>query len=116
MAAKPPPKVAPAASDWPCLKPWPGGCQLDVSVVPNARRTAADGWHDGALRLRLNAPPVDGKANAQLIDWLADELGCPKRRVTLLRGDTARRKQLAIELPLDQVANWLDRLGLARDG
>jgi hypothetical protein len=100
--------------DWPCLSASAEGCRLDVSVVPNARRTAVDGFHDGALRVRLNAPPVDGKANAQLLAWLAGELGCAKRQVTLLRGDTARRKQLAIALPVAAVAAWLAKQGWSK--
>jgi uncharacterized protein YggU (UPF0235/DUF167 family) len=85
---------------WPCLSvhgqtPW-----LAVSVQPNAKRTAADGLHDGAL-------PVDGKANQLLIDWLAGELGLPKRAVTLVRGDASRRKWLAIEAPRERVEAWL---------
>ena len=92
---------------WPCLSvhgqmPW-----LAVSVQPNAKRTAADGLHDGTLRVRLGAPPVDGKANQLLIDWLAGELGVPKRAVTLVRGDTSRRKWLALDAPLGQVEAWL---------
>ena len=94
---------------WACLRAQGSGCVLDVSVSPNARRTAADGLHDGALRVRLAAPPVDGKANRCLIAWLADELGCAKRAVTLLRGQTARRKQLLIELPPATVLAWLAR-------
>lgn len=82
-------------------------CVLDVSVVPNAKRTEVDGLHDGALRVRLAAPPVDGKANARLRDWLADELDCPKRALTLLRGETARRKQLQIDLPAAVVDAWV---------
>lgn len=97
---------------WPCLKPTAAGCQLDVAVVPNARRTGVDGFHDGALKLRLAAPPVEGQANARLVAWLADELGCPKRAVQLLRGDTSRRKQLAIALPVEAVAAWLTKQGL----
>ena len=99
-------------ADWPCLRLQQGVCVLDVSVQPNARHTSADGLHDGALRVRLAAPPVDGKANAQLIAWLADQLGCAKRDVSLLRGETSRRKQLAIDLPLATVAAWLATLGL----
>ncbi|NRF66209.1 DUF167 domain-containing protein [Aquincola sp. S2] len=83
-------------------------CVLDVSVVPNAKRTEVDGTHDGALRVRLAAPPVDGKANARLIDWLAGELGCPKRALSLLRGQAARRKQVLIELPSATVTAWVD--------
>jgi hypothetical protein len=92
---------------WTCLRAAGAACVLDISVSPNARRTAADGLHDGALRVRLAAPPVDGKANAQLLGWLADELGCPKRAIVLLRGDTSRRKQVQIDLPEAVVAAWL---------
>jgi uncharacterized protein (TIGR00251 family) len=92
---------------WPCLSLHGGALWLAVSVQPNARRTAADGLHDGTLRVRLCAPPVDGKANQLLIDWLAGELGLPRRAVQLVRGDTSRRKWLAIGAPVDQVARWL---------
>ena len=96
-----------AAGDWPCLSSQGEGCVLRVVVTPNAPRTAADGLHDGQLRVRLHAPPVDGKANEALVAWLAAELGLPRRGVTLLRGDTARRKVLTIALPLPAVAAWL---------
>ena len=83
------------------------GSLLRVAVSPNAPRTQADGLHDGCLRVRLHAPPVDGKANDALVAWLAAELGLPRRGVQLLRGDTARRKQLAIAAAPDTVARWL---------
>jgi uncharacterized protein YggU (UPF0235/DUF167 family) len=67
--------------DWPCLAVHGQRSRLDVSVVPNAKRTALDGLHDGALRVRLAAPPVDGKANDTLLRWLAGELGLPRRAV-----------------------------------
>jgi len=82
-------------------------CLLHVAVTPNAPRTQADGLHDGCLRVRLHAPPVDGKANDALLAWLAAELGLPRRGVQLLRGDTARRKQLAIDAEPAAVARWL---------
>ena len=87
---------------------------LAVSVVPNAKRTGADGLHDGALRVRLAAPPVDGKANDTLVAWLADELGLPRRRVTLVRGQTARRKWLELDAPEAQILAWL-RTALGED-
>jgi hypothetical protein len=83
---------------------------LRVTVVPNARRTGADGLHDGALRVRLAAQPVEGQANARLLAWLADELGCAKRAVRLQRGDTTRRKVVEIDLPVATVAHWLERV------
>jgi uncharacterized protein YggU (UPF0235/DUF167 family) len=51
-----------------------------VQVVPNAGRTACAGFHDGALRVRLQAPPIEGRANAALLQWLAQSLGLPARR------------------------------------
>jgi hypothetical protein len=82
---------SPESCRWPCLARRGGELVLDVVVSPNARRTRADGLHDGALRVRLAAPPVEGKANAMLIDWLADELGLP-RRAAAPRGVVAARR------------------------
>lgn len=96
--------------EWPCLTPLAAprtGCQLQLAVSPNARRTAADGLHDGCLRVRLHAPPVDGKANAALLAWLAGELALPRRAVTLLRGDSARRKTVQVDAAAADVAQWL---------
>ena len=94
---------------WPCLSRHGARLWLAVSVQPNAKRTAADGLHDGALRVRLGAPPVDGKANQLLVDWLAGELGLPRRAVQLVRGEASRRKWLAIDAPEPPVAAWLER-------
>ena len=66
-----------------------GAVIVDIHVIPNASRTQADGEHDGALRVRLHAPPVDGKANLALAAWLADALGIAKRDVELIRGGFA---------------------------
>ncbi|HWI11414.1 MAG TPA: DUF167 domain-containing protein [Burkholderiaceae bacterium] len=107
----------PAEAGWPCLSRHGAVLWLAVSVQPNAKRTAADGLHDGALRVRLGAPPVDGKANQLLVEWLADELGLPRRAVQLVRGETSRRKWLAIDAPAGQVAAWLAaRLGVSCPG
>ena len=77
--------------------------------MPQAKRTEVVGLHDGALRVRLAAPPVDGKANQCLVDWVAEALCLPKRRVQLLRGATARSKQLQIDAAADVVAAWVTR-------
>ena len=83
---------------------------LAVSVVPNARRSGADGLHDGALRVRLAAPPVDGKANEALLAWLADTLGLRRRDLALVRGQTARRKWVEIAAPPSPVIECVQRL------
>ena len=72
------------------------GCELTILARPRARHTEIAGTHDGALCVRLQAPPVDGKANAELIAFLARVLGIPKAAVMLRRGAAARRKHIAI--------------------
>lgn len=94
-------------ADWPCVSTHGERSRLELSVVPNAKRTAVDGLHDGALRVRLAAPPVDGKANDALLRWLADELGVPRRALELVRGTSARRKAVEIDLPQQHLVAWL---------
>ena len=57
------------------------------------------GLHDNALKIRLAAPPVDGKANAELRRFLADAFGVPLRNVTLVRGEMSRHKIVRIDAP-----------------
>lgn len=52
-----------------------------------------------AIKIRLTAPPVDGKANAHLIKFLASEFGVSKSQVTILKGETSRQKRLQIDNP-----------------
>ncbi len=96
---------------WPCLrveaKAGEPRCILDVSVSPNAKRTEVTGWHDGAIRIRLAAPPVDGAANDAMRKWLAKSLGLTQAQVTLLRGASGRRKQWAIEAAPTHLQGWL---------
>ena len=92
---------------WPCLHVTRSGVTLDVLVAPNAKRTQAMGLHDGALRIRLAAAPVEGAANDALLRWVAGELQLPRQAVTLLRGDTSRRKVLAIDVAAEAAAQWL---------
>jgi hypothetical protein len=73
------------------------GCRIRVRAQPRASRSAIAGEHGGSLRVRLAAPPVNGAANEELIRFLAERLGVPRRRVTLLRGAGAREKVVAVE-------------------
>lgn len=101
---------------WTCLKPHAAGACLSIAVVPNARRTEVAGLHAGALRIRLAAPAIDGRANDALLAWLADELALPKRAVELLSGQKGRRKQVAVHAQFDAVQAWLcARLATGRD-
>jgi uncharacterized protein (TIGR00251 family) len=78
------------------LKPVPGGVELALLVQPRASRTRMVGEHDGLLKLQLAAPPVDGEANAALLEFLAKQLGVPRRQVTLSAGDASRRKRVTV--------------------
>ena len=70
-----------------------------------AKKSGVVGEHGDALKIRLAAPPVDGKANAALIEFLATRLGVARAQVTLKSGQTSRRKVLEIEgAPADLVA------------
>jgi uncharacterized protein (TIGR00251 family) len=72
---------------------------LSVYVQPKASRDLIDGVHGDRLKVRITAPPVDGRANAHLLDFLAGVFGVPRRRVTLLAGETGRAKRIRIERP-----------------
>ncbi|MBN1210432.1 MAG: DUF167 domain-containing protein [Myxococcaceae bacterium] len=80
----------------PWLKPVPEGVELAVLVQPRASRTRVVGVHDGLLKIQLAAPPVDGEANAALVEFLAKQLGIPKRQVVLVAGDASRRKRIVL--------------------
>jgi uncharacterized protein (TIGR00251 family) len=84
---------------------------LDLHVQPGARISEACGEHDGRLKLKIAAPPVDNKANGVLRSWVAACLGVPNSAVRLLRGEASRRKTLAISgLDSERVAAALERL------
>jgi uncharacterized protein (TIGR00251 family) len=76
-----------------------GALVVALHVQPGAARTEAAGVHADAIRIRLAAPPVDGKANAELRRYLADAFGVPLRNVTLVRGAASRDKIVRIEAP-----------------
>ena len=76
-----------------------GAVILELHVQPRAARTEVVGPHGDALKIRLAAPPVDGKANAELTRFLAGEFGTPFSRVALVRGAASRRKTVRVESP-----------------
>jgi uncharacterized protein (TIGR00251 family) len=80
----------------PWLREAPGGVVLEILVQPRASRTRVVGVHDGRLKVQLAAPPVDGEANAALVEFLADALGSRRSDVSIERGDTGRRKTVRV--------------------
>ncbi len=72
------------------------GWLLSLHVQPGAKKSSASGMHGDALKIRIAAPPVEGKANEALIAFLARQLGVPKRQVSVERGTSSREKTVRV--------------------
>ena len=72
-------------------------CRLGIRAIPNAPRTAVAGWLGDALKVKVHAPPLDGRANDELCEFLAETLELPRRAVRVVLGETARNKVVEIQ-------------------
>lgn len=72
------------------------GVRILVFAVPRASKTSVEGLHDGRLRVRIAAPPVDGEANRELVRFFAQLLEVSKSDVSVEQGSTGRRKTVEI--------------------
>jgi len=79
------------------IRPTATGVELDIRVIPRARETRIAGERDGALLVRVAAPPVDGAANSRLVEYFARLTDRPRSAVRLVRGARGRKKRLAID-------------------
>ena len=77
-----------------------GDLLLTVHVQPRASRDEIAGHHADALKIRITSPPVDGKANAHLLQFLAREFDVARNHVELLSGESGRRKRFRIRQPV----------------
>lgn len=89
--------------------------RLRLYIQPGAKKTIISGEHGDALKIRLAAPPVEGKANLALVAWLANCFAVPQRSVTLLNGEKSRHKQVLIHGAFT-VAQVCERLGMSVSG
>jgi uncharacterized protein len=69
--------------------------RINVRVIPRSSKNAIE-WEEGALKVRLTAPPVDGAANEALLALLSERLGLPKRDIHIVHGATGRHKTVEI--------------------
>jgi len=74
----------------------PGGVRLAVQIQPNAKKTEVVGVLDEALKIKLQAAPVEGKANEALVRFVADVLEVPRSAVEITHGQTNKRKLIAV--------------------
>ncbi|MEY4592464.1 MAG: hypothetical protein RIR18_1359 [Pseudomonadota bacterium] len=98
----------PALPIW--LQDYGTFCCLTLHIQPGAKKTQIAGEHGEALKIRLAAPPVDGKANAALLTFLAKTLGLAKSGVRLKSGDTSRHKRVEIDASTQSVLTVLATL------
>lgn len=105
----------PAMPPW--LKSHAEGAWLRVVVVPNASHSAIAGLHGDALRIRVAAVPVDGRANDALLEYLARALDVPRRALRLDAGHGTRAKRVVVAQPPgivhDRLRALLDAAGAA---
>ena len=86
-------------------------CTLELKIIPSAPRNEIVGWLGAALKVKVHAPALEGRANDELLEFLAEKLGVHRRCVTLLRGDKSRQKVVQIEgLDTEEVKSRLETL------
>ena len=73
-----------------------GSVTFDVRVIPRSSKSEIVGEHDGALKVKLNSPPVDGAANDELVRLLSKEFGVSRSAVEIVSGQTARLKRVRV--------------------
>lgn len=78
------------------LRAVSGAIILNVHVMPRAHRNEVVGVSGDAVRVRLTAPPVEGKANKVLVDFLAEELGIPRSSIEIVGGLSSRNKKVRL--------------------
>lgn len=74
----------------------PGGVRLAVQIQPNAKKTEVVGVLDDALKIKLQAAPIEGKANEALVRYIAEVLSVPRSAVEITHGQTNKRKLIAV--------------------
>lgn len=71
-------------------------CTIEIRLKPNAKRNSIDIGDDGVLHIRVNAPPIEGRANKALIELLSESLDVPKSCLSIKRGETSKNKVVAV--------------------
>jgi uncharacterized protein len=90
------------------IKTTSTGVEILIRVLPRARKTASAGRRGDAVAVRLAAPPVEGAANAALIEWLSRGLGVPTRNIRIVSGARSRHKRVAIDgVSVSETEHWL---------
>ncbi len=88
----------PIPSDAPaCVRQTAQGVEITVQVLPRSSRCEIVGIHDECLKIKLTKPPVDGKANKELCSFIAKQCRTARTKISVVRGETSRRKVVLVE-------------------
>ena len=87
---------APGASLGAAGRQTASGVELDIRVIPRAKKTEISGERDGALLVRVAAPPVEGAANDAVVELFSSTLRVPRKAVRIVSGERGRQKRIAI--------------------
>ena len=79
------------------LKQTPSGITLSLHCQPGAKQTKVLGLHDDCLKIALQAPPLENKANALLVAWLSKQLKVPQKQIQFISGQNSRKKRIEIQ-------------------
>ena len=79
------------------LKQTPTGITLSLHCQPGAKQTKVLGLHDDCLKIVLQAPPLENKANALLVAWLSKQLKVPQKQIQFISGQNSRKKRIEIQ-------------------
>ncbi|MDO8583669.1 MAG: DUF167 domain-containing protein [bacterium] len=80
---------------------------LSVHLIPNTKTTEIVGWVEGALKIRIAAPPIEGRANEALIEFLAERLDLSKSEIEIKKGVGSKYKRIEIPMTQDDVRSAL---------
>lgn len=97
--AKPAPRATPATppeDPADAISDTPGGCLIQIKVIPRSPQTMIEGMRAGAILVKLGAPPVEGQANESLLRFIAHICDVPRRNVTLASGAKTRNKVIRV--------------------
>ena len=91
------------------LKQTPNGITLNLHCQPGAKITKVVGLHDGYLKISLQAPAIENKANELLLSWLSKQLKVPQKQIQFLSGQNSRKKRVEIwgSISLEQIVQLL---------
>ena len=91
------------------LKETPTGIVLNIHCQPGAKVSKVVGLHDGSLKISLQAPAMENKANEMLVTWLSKQLRIPQKQIRFLSGQNSRQKRLEIwgSITPEQIAQIL---------